>query len=166
MATDSDGDTLYIGTNGAGVARVFSNEVDGISGASVLAQWGPMILPSDKIYSILIAPDGARWFGTDMGVARHMGQNSLDNWTALTVENGLVNNFVQAIASDKEGKIWFGTKGGISVFDGSVWTSYTEKDGLGSNNILCIIVDNNGVVWMGTDNGVTVFENGKFINYR
>jgi len=166
MATDSDGDTLYIGTNGAGVARVFSNEVDGISGASVLAQWGPMILPSDKIYSILIAPDGARWFGTDMGVARHMGQNSLDNWTALTVENGLVNNFVQAIASDKEGKIWFGTKGGISVYDGSVWTSYTEKDGLGSNNILCIIVDNNGVVWMGTDNGVTVFENGKFINYR
>ena len=166
MATDSDGDTLYVGTNGAGVARVFSNDVDGISGASVLAQWGPMILPSDKIYSILIAPDGARWFGTDMGVARHTGQNSLDNWTAFTMENGLVNNFVQAIASDKDGKIWFGTKGGISVYDGSVWTSYTEKDGLVSNNILCIIIDNNGVVWMGTDNGVTCFDKGKFTNYK
>jgi ligand-binding sensor domain-containing protein len=166
MAADNDGDTLYIGTNGAGVARVFSNEVDGISGASVLAQWGPMILPSDNIYSIFIAFDGTRWFGTDMGVARHTGQNSLDNWTAFTMENGLVNNFVQAIASDKEGKIWFGTKGGISVFDGSAWTSYTEKDGLGSNNILCIISDKNGAMWIGTDNGVTCFENGRFENYR
>ncbi|HPE76392.1 MAG TPA: two-component regulator propeller domain-containing protein [Draconibacterium sp.] len=166
MAADNDGDTLYIGTNGAGVARVFSNEVDGISGASVLAQWGPMILPSDKIYSIFIAPDGTRWFGTDMGVARHTGQNSLDNWTAFTNENGLVNNFVQAITADNKGKIWFGTKGGISVFDGSVWTSFTEKDGLGSNNILCIISDKNGVMWIGTDNGVTCFENGKFIKYQ
>lgn len=166
MATDLDGDTLYVGTDGAGVARVFSNEVDGISGASVFAQWGPMILPSDKIYSILIAKDGAKWFGTDSGIARHIGQNSLENWTAFTTKEGLINDFVQAIAEDKEGKIWFGTKEGISVFNGSAWISYTEKDGLSSNNVLCIAVDNKGTVWIGTDNGVTSFENGTFIIYR
>ncbi len=166
MASGLNGDTLYVGTNGAGVARVFSNEVDGISGASVLAQWGPMILPSDKIYSIFIAHDGTKWFGTDLGVASHTGNNSLDNWTAYTTKDGLVNNFVQAIASDNEGRIWFGTKGGISVFDGSVWTSYTESEGLNSNNILCITTDKNGIVWIGMDNGVTSFENGKFTNYK
>ena len=166
MATSLNGDTLYAGTKGAGIARVFSNDVDGITGASVFAQWGPMILPSDKIYSILIANDGAKWFGTDMGVARHIGQNSLENWTAFTTTDGLVNNFVQAIATDKEGNIWFGTKGGISVFDGSVWTSYTENNGLGSNNVLCIVVDNAGVVWIGTDNGVTSIDKGKFTNYK
>ena len=166
MATDLDGDTLYVGTNGAGIARVYSNEVDGISGASVFAQWGPMILPSDKIYSIFIAPDGAKWFGTDLGAARHTGQNSLENWTAFTTKDGLVNNFIQAITSDKDGKIWFGTKGGVSVFDGSSWISYTEKDGLISNNILCIVVDKEGVVWMGTDSGVASFDKGKIINYK
>jgi ligand-binding sensor domain-containing protein len=166
MATDLDGDTLYVGTNGAGIARVFSNEVDGISGASVFAQWGPMILPSDKIYSIFVAPDGAKWFGTDLGAARHIGQNSLENWTAFTTKDGIVNNFVQAITSDKDGKIWFGTKGGVSVYDGSAWTTYTEKDGLISNNVLCIVVDKAGVVWMGTDSGVASFEKGKFINYK
>lgn len=166
MATDLDGDTLYVGTNGAGIARVYSNDVDGISGASVFAQWGPMILPSDKIYSIFIAPDGAKWFGTNMGVARHIGQNSLENWTAFTTKDGLVNDFVQAITSDKDGKIWFGTKGGVSVLDGSSWISYTEKDGLISNNVLCIVVDKTGVVWFGTDNGVSSLNNGKIISYQ
>jgi ligand-binding sensor domain-containing protein len=166
MATDLDGDTLYVGTNGAGIARVYSNEVDGISGASVFAQWGPMILPSDKIYSIYIAQDGAKWFGTDLGAARHTGQNSLENWTAFTTKDGLVNNFVQAITSGKDGKIWFGTKGGVSVFDGSSWISYTEKDGLISNNVLCIVVDKAGVVWIGTDKGVTSIDKGKFTNYN
>ena len=166
MATDLDGDTLYVGTKGAGIARVYSNEVDGISGASVFAQWGPMILPSDKVYSIFIAPDGAKWFGTDMGAARHTGQNSLENWSAFTTKDGLVNDFIQAIASDSEGRIWFGTKGGVSVFDGSSWNSYTEEEGLLSNNILCIVFDKSGVVWIGTDNGVTGFDKGKITSYK
>ena len=166
MAANLTGDTLYAGTNGAGIARFYSNDVDGISGASVLAQWGPMILPSDKIYSIYIAPDGAKWFGTDLGVARHIGNNSLDGWTAFTTENGLINNFVQAITSDKEGNIWFGTNGGISVFNGSKWTSYTEENGLSSNNVLCIAVDNSGVIWIGTDKGVTSIEKGSFTIYK
>ncbi len=166
MATNTEGDTLYVGTNGAGVARVFSNEVDGISGASVFAQWGPMILPSDKIYSILIAPDGAKWFGTDMGVARHEGNEVMENWTAFTTEDGLVDNFVQAITADKNGNIWFGTKGGISVYDGSAWTSFTVNDGLISNNVLCIVVDKTDVIWIGTDNGVSSFNTVKFTNYQ
>jgi ligand-binding sensor domain-containing protein len=167
LATNPDGDSLYVGTEGAGVARVFRNDVDGISGASVYAQWGPIIIPSDKVYSIFIAPDGTKWFGTDQGVASHTGNNTLENWTVYTTEEGLVNNFVQAIIADKEGNLWFGTKGGgISVFDGSKWTSYTTNDGLNSNNILCLAVDGQGLVWIGTDNGVTAYNSGNFITYR
>jgi ligand-binding sensor domain-containing protein len=166
MATGTMGDTLYVGTNGAGIARVFSNDVDGISGASVLAQWGPMILPSDKIYSIFVAQDNTKWFGTDMGLAKHVGQNSLENWTAYTTEDGLINNFIQAITADKNGNTWIGTKGGISVLNGTEWKSFTENDGLVSNNVLCIVIDNNGVVWIGTDKGVSSFENGTFTNYK
>ncbi|HUU99618.1 MAG TPA: hypothetical protein VMW32_01530, partial [Bacteroidales bacterium] len=87
MATNRNGDSLYIGTEGAGVARVYQN-IDAISGASGYARWGPIILPSDK-----------------------------------------------------NGKYWFGTKGGVSVFDGSAWTSFTIDDGLNSNNVLCISFD-------------------------
>jgi len=165
MATNHKGDSLYVGTEGVGVFRVYRDELDGISGASIYAQWGPIDLPSDYILSIYIAPDGTKWFGTEEGVASHSGKNTLDNWTAYYTDDGLVDNFVQAISGDKKGNIWFGTLAGISVFTGSSWISYTTDNGLASNNILSIATDNNGVVWIGTDAGITSYENEKFINY-
>jgi len=166
MSTTLDGDTLYAATDGGGVARVFKNKVDAISGASIYAQWGPILMPSDKVYSICITPDRTQWFGTDRGVARHIGSNTLEKWTIFNTGNGLVDNFVQSIAMDKNGKMWFGTKGGISVFDGAAWTNFTEKDGLNSNNVRCITVDREGILWLGTDKGVTSYNNGKFTNFN
>lgn len=166
IAASTDGDSLYVATLGVGVLRVYRNKVDGISGASDYAQWGPIYMPSDNVYSICIAPDGTQWFGTDMGAARHTGYNTLANWSVFDTNNGLINNFVQAIAVDKEGKVWFGTKNGISVFDGSAWNAITEKEGLVSANVLCLAVDKNGVIWIGTDNGVTSISNGVFTNYN
>jgi len=166
MATSRDGDSLYAGTKGAGVVRVFRNDIDAISGASSYAQWGPIIMPSDSIYSVFIAPDGSQWFGTDQGIARHTGGNTLKNWTVFTTEDGLVDNFVQAIRIDNEGKYWFGTKGGVSVYDGLNWISYTTNDGLNSNNALCIAADRDSVMWIGTDNGVNCYKDGKFISFK
>ncbi len=165
MATNLKGDSLYVGTAGAGVARVYHDDVDGISGASVYAQWGPIILPSDNVQSIFIAPDGTKWFGTEAGVAKHTGKNTLENWTVYTTDDGLVDNFVQAISGDKKGNIWFGTKAGISVLNDSVWISYTTDSGLASNNILSIATDNDGIVWIGTATGITCYKDEKFINY-
>lgn len=165
MATNARGDSLYAGTEGVGIFRVYRNDVDGISGASVYAQWGPIDLPSDYILSIYIAADGTKWFGTEEGIARHTGNNTLDGWTAFYVEDGLVDNFVQAICGDKHGNIWVGTPSGISVFDGSSWTSYNTENGLISNNILSLAADRNGLVWIGTDAGICSYEKGKFISY-
>lgn len=166
MATSIDGDSLYVATEGAGVARVYRNKVDAISGASEYAQWGPIQMPSDKVYSICIAPDGTQWFGTDMGVAKHTGYITMENWTVYNADNGLINNFVQAIAIDTQGRMWFGTKGGVSVFDGTVWSSFTMNNGLISNNILSVTVDKKGMVWLGTDNGVISFYNNEFVCYK
>ena len=165
MATNPKGDSLYVGTEGVGVMRVYRDDLDGISGASVYAQWGPIDLPSDYILSIYVAPDGTKWFGTEEGVARHMGNNTLDHWTAYYTDDGLIDNYVQAICGDKQGNIWFGTPAGISVFNGSSWTSYTTENGLVSNNILSLATDKNGIVWIGTDAGISSFKNEKFISY-
>ncbi len=165
MATNLQGDTLYVGTAGAGVARVFRDNLDGISGASVYAQWGPIDLPSDNIQSMFIAPDGTKWFGTKKGIAKHTGNNTLDNWTVYTTDDGLVNDFVQAITGDMNGRIWFGTKAGVSVFDGTTWISYTTEDGLASNNILSLATDQDGIVWIGTDVGIISYGDEKFTNY-
>ncbi len=167
MATTIHGDSLYAGTLGGGVVRVFKDNVDGISGASGYVKWGPIKLPSDSIYSILITRDGTQWYGTDKGAARHTGNYSLENWTIYDTENGLVNNFVQAIAAEPySNRIWFGTKGGISVFDATNWASMTTDDGLISNNILFLMIDKNGVVYIGTDNGLMIYNFGVLTCYN
>jgi ligand-binding sensor domain-containing protein len=167
MATSPDGDSLYAATEGAGVARVYRNDVDAITGASEYAPWGPIEIPSDKVYSICIAAGGkTQWFGTDMGVARHIGYKTLENWTVFNTANGLIDNFVQSIATDRNGNVWFGTKGGVSVFDGTSWNSFTIKDGLPSNNIQCMKMDKEGILWMGTDQGVITFFEGKFTCFK
>jgi ligand-binding sensor domain-containing protein len=167
MAVSKLGDSLYVATEGGGVARVFKNNTDAISGASAYAKWGPIAMPSDSVYSICIAKDGTQWIGTDKGVARHRGHNTLENWTVFDTDNGLVDNVVQSIAAEPFGtNIWFGTKGGVSVFDGTSWTSFTMKDGLISNNILFIMTDKNGIVYLGTDNGLMTYNFGVLTCYQ
>jgi ligand-binding sensor domain-containing protein len=165
MVTNPIGDTLYAATEGAGIVRVYRDQLDAISGASVYAQWGPIDIPSDHIQSIYLAPDGAKWFGTKKGIARHTGNNTLENWKVYNEEDGLVDNFVQAICGDREGNIWFGTKGGISVFDGSSWVSYTMDNGLISNNILSLAMDHEGIIWIGTDEGISSCRDGVITNH-
>jgi ligand-binding sensor domain-containing protein len=166
MATSINGDSLYIGSNGSGVMRVYRNEVDAVSGASEYLGWGPILMPSDSVYSIHIATDGTQWIGTNRGVAKHSGYQTLEGWIVYTSADGLADDLVQAINSDSRGNLYFGTKNGLSVFNGTNWTSYKIKDGLASNNILSICVDKSNCIWLGTDNGVTSFMNGKFISYR
>jgi len=167
MATSINGDSVYAGTKGAGVVRVYRNELDGISGASLIAKWGPIEMPSDSVYSICIEKDGTQWIGTNRGVARHIGSNSLENWTVFNTSNGLVNNFVQTIAAEPFRKtVWFGTKGGVSVYDGANWTSFTIEDGLISNNILFIMTDNNGSVYLCTDTGLMIYNLGRLTCYQ
>ncbi len=165
MATSPGGDSLYVATKGAGVSRIYRNDVDAISGASEYARWGPIQIPSDNINCICIAPDGTQWFGTDRGVARHIGNETLDNWFSLRHRDGLVDNFVQSIAIDHQGRVWIGTKGGVSIFENNSLRSITKDDGLTSNNVLCISVDKEGVVWLGTEAGVTSYSEGEITKY-
>jgi ligand-binding sensor domain-containing protein len=167
LAATLDGDSLYIATKGGGVLRVFRNsDVDAVSGASEYAAWGPILMPSDTVYCIHISSDGAQWFGTDKGVARHIGFKTLEGWQVFTKEDGLSEDYVQSVNSDGKGNIFLGTRKGLTVLNGTKWTTYTTDNGLTSNNILSIAIDKNGSVWLGTDNGVTCFKEGKFISFR
>ena len=161
------GDTVYAATSGVGVSRIFIPKgVDAVVGASEYAIWGPIEMPSDNVKSFHLDRKGVKWLGTDLGAGRHIGDNTLDNWTVFTTGDGLVHNYVQTITDDLDGNIWFGTQGRISVFDGSKFTNYTKANGLSSDNILCLTVDKKGVVWIGTDEGVNSFSNGAFTSFK
>ncbi len=91
--------------------------------------------------------------------------SSAQTFTNYTSVDGLVNDAVNALTTDNQGNVWFGTQDGISKFDGSNFTNYTTADGLIDNAITAIASDENGVIWVGTDFGVSRFDGTNFVNY-
>ncbi len=84
-----------------------------------------------------------------------------------TEADGLCSSVVQDIAQDAQGQIWFATRGGISVFDGSTWTSYVRPRDIPSANVLKLIIDKNGTVWAWAENVDEVllkFSGGRWIS--
>jgi ligand-binding sensor domain-containing protein len=50
---------------------------------------------------------------------------------------------------DRTGKVWFGTRGYLSVYDGKTFTTLTNKDGKAFYNVWSIIEDRKGTIWFG-----------------
>lgn len=79
-----------------------------------------------------------------------------------TRENGLINNFIYGLLTDKYGNIWFSHNKGISVFNPkkSDFKHFGIKDGLQSNefNTGAFYKDENGLLYFGGVNGINVID--------
>ena len=75
----------------------------------------------------------------------------------ITVEDGLSQASVMALAQDKQGYIWFGTENGINIYDGYTISSLAGPDNdfhkFSSNNIY---VASDGLVW------ISLFDKGLY----
>lgn len=75
----------------------------------------------------------------------------------ITINEGLSNNTVYCITQDTDGFMWFGTRDGLSRFDGydfRVYKSDTDESGsLASNNVQAIHTHKNGDIWLGFRRG-------------
>lgn len=83
----------------------------------------------------------------------------------LDIENGLPNNFVRSVYQDKRGFFWFGTKDGLSRYDGYGFKVFrnqiNNKLSLVHNIIHSINSDSYHNVWIGTRRGVSVYNDLK-----
>ncbi|MGW8315302.1 MAG: ligand-binding sensor domain-containing protein [Bacteroidales bacterium] len=153
-------DTLYVAQEG-GIGR-FVSGVDGVSGASRWTSEYGMSPLSGNILSVLVDSRGHQWFGTDMGVQEHAGQQAKENWMLYTMAEGLVDNRVISMAEDGEGGMWFGTTGGLSWLKEGIWTSFTTADGLLNDTVMDIGVDAEGAIWLATARGYCSYRDGTF----
>ena len=85
-----------------------------------------------------------------------------------TVADGLCQAQVITIFQDSKGRMWFGTYGGISLFDGVVFKSFFVSSGLLNSTVYSICEDSEGQIWVGTEGGVFVFDGKKFrkVNFK
>lgn len=121
------------------------------------------ILPDPKF------PQKFLWIATAGG-----GLNKLNlktkKFTHFTGENGLPNNVVYGILSDKAGNLWLSTNKGIAEFnpDTQIFTGYDVNSGLQSNefNSGAFYKDDDGILYFGGIKGFNAFQPEKINKIR
>lgn len=141
LAWGPDGE-LWIGTYGGGALRMVDGEFEVFDQEQGLA--------GNEVYEILVAGDGAIWFGTTAGVTRLKDGKT----TTLTTDDGLPGSRVLRIAEAADGTIWFSSlTDGLSWFDGDRIRVLDKSSGLDSNEIHLLVRDEMLGVIAGTAGG-------------
>ncbi len=134
-----DGGVAVIGMNG--VRRTF-NPATGMPGLVIRR------FARDREGNMLIATN-------DAGLSIFKGEHFLN----FIEEDGLLDPQVWAVLEDQQGRIWFGTNGGITILDArdpaNVFTrTLTSQSGaLTNNRVRCLREDAQGHIWIGTESG-------------
>ena len=79
-------------------------------------------------------------------------------WETYDATDGLASSQVHCLTQGREGNLWFGTRGGVSCFDGQEWKNFTVADGLRSNHLFSVIEDRHGIFWFGGWGGVNRYD--------
>jgi signal transduction histidine kinase/ligand-binding sensor domain-containing protein/CheY-like chemotaxis protein/HPt (histidine-containing phosphotransfer) domain-containing protein len=108
------------------------------------------------LFGLLLALAGC------LGVPAAAGPAPTLRFEHLSVEDGLAQETVLAMAQDRDGFMWFGTQGGLSRFDGYRFVNFRNVAGdsgsLPSNWIRVLHVDGKGRLWIGTDGGLALYD--------
>ncbi|BAV10033.1 Signal transduction histidine kinase [Filimonas lacunae] len=76
--------------------------------------------------------------------------------------NGLTDNFISKIVTDKKGFLWIATKNGLSRYDGFHFKNYTHIPG-DSSSLRSIwttdmLLDSQGTLWVSTEGGICYYD--------
>ncbi|MDH5599079.1 MAG: hypothetical protein OEY34_08140, partial [Cyclobacteriaceae bacterium] len=86
----------------------------------------------------------------------------------LSVNDGLIQSAVNVIEEDAFGFMWFGTREGVSRYDGLSFTNYyfdpSDSTSINGNNIMTIMPEPDGKIWFGSNSGISIYDpfTGKF----
>ncbi len=88
------------------------------------------------------------FLNTVLCINAQQNQLSLD---ALTVQNGLPDNYPRTFVQDNKGYIWIGTFNGLVRYDGysvKIYNLTSRETDNEYHSINCLFVDHNGVLWI------------------
>ncbi|HTI98252.1 MAG TPA: two-component regulator propeller domain-containing protein [Dongiaceae bacterium] len=106
---------------------------------------------SNAITTILPAPDGSLWLGTEGSGLVHLTRTGVQGFDKNV---GLPNDTIRALFLDAQGSLWIGTASGLSEMHNGRISNFFARDGLPDNLVAQILEDNMGRLWLGTGQGV------------
>lgn len=117
---------------------------------------------------------GNIWFGSEVGASSYDGKyfrnfkmkqsQAQARGDSVHVSAYLQDNDVNTIIEDKTGKLWFGTKGDVYVYDGQTFTVVNNTNGKPFANVGAIIEDKKGNIWLGGKDGLWRYDGHAFTN--
>jgi signal transduction histidine kinase/ligand-binding sensor domain-containing protein/DNA-binding response OmpR family regulator len=139
----------------------------------------PVILPlpeslNNEIWEVTTDHEGNIWIGTyDNGIFVINKSGKIEKHILPDPENKR-SYTVRSIARDKKGNFWFGTRGGVYIYnltEGIISSfSHDEREfkSLSGNSVLDIYHDSRGDTWIGTRTGINYLIHSKqiFRNFR
>jgi ligand-binding sensor domain-containing protein len=132
-----------------------------------LARDGVPGLTDPVVRSILVARDGALWFGgMTSGLTRYdPARGEFRNYRAMADEpRSLWHNAVHALLQDRTGRIWIGTFDGLNVLEPGgdlprrIAKSGADPQSLAGDVIRSIHEASDGTLWFGSHNGLSRLE--------
>lgn len=76
----------------------------------------------------------------------------------IQTEDGLSHTYINALAQDSTGYLWFGTQEGLVKYDGYSFTTYrhdpNDSSSIDNNRIESLYVTRDGSLWIGTSSGL------------
>jgi signal transduction histidine kinase/ligand-binding sensor domain-containing protein/CheY-like chemotaxis protein len=146
-------------------------------------------LPHESISAMAEDQAGNLWFGTGAGISRYegvaftfftdiiapgivedasgnlwFGKNRYDGSSLVSLRE-MEHLLIRDVLTDRSGKLWFASFGGLLGYDGSTVTRFTDQQGLIGTRAWCLKEDRRGGLWIGTRSGVSYFDGTTFTNY-
>ena len=148
--------TLWVGTEGGGLARVR----DGA--AAYLTESGG--LPHATVRSLLTDHEGSLWVGTEGGGLARIRPGKMITWGT---PEGLGSDMAFSVVEDELGAVWVATEGGgVSRIAGGAVTTYTTADGLPGEVAIALAPASGGGVWVGFHgDGLALVQGGRVTRY-
>ncbi|WP_158617936.1 hybrid sensor histidine kinase/response regulator transcription factor [Chitinophaga lutea] len=144
--------TFWAGTLGGGLDRF--DPGNGIFYHNSADQ--PNSVHSNYITAFAETPEGDLWISTAYGI------DVLDKSKGIFIHllrstHQLGNDNVSSLLCDSRGRMWAGTREGLSLFDKNTRTfrTFRTEHGLPDDNIISILEDRQGNIWVSTSRGLS-----------
>ena len=125
-------------------------------GREIKATTDPVFENISYINALCQTGDGTLWIGT--GVGLFSIEHDTQKIRHFTIDDGLSENAISALAVDKEDGLWIGTNGGGAVhYDGHVFHIIRLGDSAHENKVESILCADDGQVWLGTRSGLVAY---------
>ncbi len=162
VITQSDSNHLWLGTEEDGIVLF---DIKNEKFTSYKSESDHNSLSNNKVKSLYYDPEGILWIGTNGGGlnAFDIEKNSFYNYTT---SDGLANNVIYAIQSDKNRNLWLSSNKGITKFtagktfdDAPIILNYNNYDGLATEfNTGAYFSDSKGNLYFGGLDGFYWFQ--------